>query len=294
MSIVDFSKDLIPFLELGVDDDFGNVDRIHASVEQFVKSYCGRAFESADFKEEFNHNDTPSIFLREIPVTKITKVALGTDDALRIWNTNTSTSAVINVSTTEVVLTYNGTDNSADLTFATNTTVTALATAINAVGSGWVAEAISDFGSYQSSGLLPRYGAEAINTTNIYLKVPAQALSNFELDPESGEITRLAGFLASPRRGQGHNMDYDYANSYYDSYYISTKIYVNYTGGYTAALMPGDLKLAVMKLVRFAYMKIEEESEGLTSYTVGDLSKDIEALPSDAMMILNSYRSWEV
>lgn len=301
MAIVDFAQDLIPFLELGVDDDFANVDRVHLSVEQFVKSYCGRSFESADFKQEFNHNDTSSIFLREIPVTKITKLALGTDEALRIYNTNADTSAVVNVDTTKVVLTYNGTDATETLTFAANTTMTAMATAINAVTSvsGWVAEAISNFGSYQSSELLPRYGAEAINTTNVYLKVPAQALSNFELDPESGEITRLAGFLASPRRGQGYGMDYDYANrfianSYYDSYYIATKIYVNYTGGYTEALMPKDLKLAVMKLVKFAYTKIEEESEGLTSYTVGDLSKDIEMLPSDAMLILNSYKSWEV
>ncbi len=303
MAIVDFTGDLLPFLELNVEDTYENVARIHDSVEQFVKSYCGRSFESADFKEEFNHNDTPSIFLREIPVTKIVKLALGTDDAIRIYNTNASTSAVINVDTTKIILTYNGTDATEDLTFATNTTMTAMATAINAVTSvsGWVAATVTDFDAYITSALLPRYGAEAINNTNVYLKVPAQALSNFELDPESGEITRLTGFLAEPRRGGGHGMDYDYANRCmsnshhnYGSYYISSKIYAHYTGGYTAALMPKDLKLAIMKLVKFFYQKIEEESESLTSYTVGDLSKDIETLPSDAMVILNSYRDWRI
>ncbi len=297
MAIVSFTNDLLPFLELDSEDTYANVERIHDSVEQFVKSYCGKSFELADFKEEFNHNDTTSIFLREIPVTKITKVALGTDDVLRIHNTNDSTSAVVNVDTTKIILTYNGTDATEDLTFATNSTLTAMATAINAVTSvsGWVAEAISDFGSYQSSALLSRYGAEAISNTNVYLKIPAQALSNFELDPESGEITRLTGFLAEPRRGDS---GLDYANRYMSnsngSDYISSKIYAHYTGGYTVALMPKDLKLAVMKLVKFFYQKIEEESESLTSYTVGDLSKDIETLPSDAMIILNSYKDWRI
>ncbi len=301
MSIVNFTNDLVPFMELESEDGYGNISRMHDSIEKFVKSYCGRSFESANFKEEFIHNDITSLWLTETPITKITKIALGTDDALRIWNTNTATTAVINVSTTEIVLTYNGTDDNADLTFATNTDMDAMVTAINAIGSGWQSEAVGSFGSYKTTELLPRYGAEAIDTTNVYLRVPAQALTNFDVDTESGEITRYSGFMGASRGTRGNSYIDGNQGFYSEQFNYNNpalahqmKIYAHYAGGYTAALMPKDLKLAVMIIVKAIYQRIEEESFSLSSYSISDIDKTIDTFPKEAVMILDSYKRWGI
>jgi hypothetical protein len=268
MAIVALS-DILNYMELSADDSYSNVSTIHNSVEEFVKDYCGRKFESAQYKETFFNNDTASLFLREVPITKISKVAIGTDDALRIYNTNSVTTAIVNVNSSVITLTYNGTDAADDLTFATNATIDAMVTAINAVGSGWVAEAMSDFSSYQSSELLPRYGAEAIDNTNVYLKVPAQALSDFDVDTDTGEITRVNGF---------YGMD----------------VCTTYTGGYGSSNMPEDLKLAVMQITKAFYQRIEEESSGIQEYSIGDIRKKMDVIPKEAMHLLNLHKHWRV
>ena len=267
MSIV-ASADMLDFLELAADDSFDNVARVQAGVEEYVKNYTGREWESADFKEEFLFNYGYSIFLKNTPITKITKIAVGTDTALTITNSNDETSAIVNVSTAGVVLTYNGSDTAGDYTFATNTTISALATAIGSAGSGWSATVTSGFSSYQSTELIPRYGAEAIKSTQVALYVPAQGLTDFTVEEETGEIFRGLSFENCP------------------------KVFANYTGGYSSVTMPADIQHAIMVMVKYVYGKLTSNRFGVDQCSVAGISAVFtkDGLPKEAEGILNMYR----
>jgi len=283
MSIVSLSTEVLPFLELSADDSFSNVARVQAGVEQYVKGFCGREFESTTYKEIHRDVDTESLFLKQFPVLTINRLSFGTDSALTIWNTNTDTSAIVNVSSTEIVLTYNGVDDSADLTFATNKTINSLVTAINAIGSGWTAEAVSGFGNYQSTELIKRFGAETIKSTRVSLKVPDTGIQNYEVDESNGEISFT-------KDTKFHSTNF----SGIRSFYMVPIVYCNYTAGYTSTTMPDDLKLAILKIIKLVYSRIEEELEGVTDFTVDKIRKSIDDLPADAIKILYLYKIWEI
>ena len=275
MSIVDLSTELLPFLELSADDSFGNVERVQDGVEETFKNFTGRKWESADFKEEFPCRDKRSIFAKNNPITKITKVAIGTDTALTITNTNTSTSAIVNVSAVGVVLTYNGSDTAGDFTFSTNATISALATAINSAGSGWTATVVAGFESYLSTELIPRFGAEAINSTVVNIELPAQGLSDYEVIVGTGEIYRAVGF-------RNISTGYLYAN----------KVFVRYTGGYSADDMPKDVKHAVMVMVSYIYKKLISGGFGVEQCSVAGITAKFteDGYPKEATDIARMYR----
>ncbi|MCK5617727.1 hypothetical protein KAR91_88500 [Candidatus Pacearchaeota archaeon] len=281
MSIVDFNTDLLPFLEASADDSFGNIARVQAGVEEYFKSFTGREWETGTFKEEtaYNHRDhRHSVFVNNPPITKITKVAVGTETALTITNTNTSTSAIVNVSNLGVTLTYNGTDTVGDFTFATNTTISSLATAINGAGSGWSATVTSGFESYLSTELVPRFGAEAIDSTDVEIKLPSQGLSNFEVNADTGEIYNLSGNSNGFRS--------------ISSGVLGSKIYVHYAGGYSTSTMPNDVKHAVMTMVSYIYKKLISGKFGIEQCSVAGISATFtkDGFPKDVMDTMNRHR----
>jgi hypothetical protein len=273
--------DTLSFLEMSADDSNANVARVQTGVEEFFKNYTGLEWESADFKEEFPFNESYSVFVKNTPITKISKVAIGTDTALSIKNTNTTTTAIINVSSTGIVLTYDGTDDGADLTFATNTTISSLVTAINAVGSGWEATATSGFSSYKSSELIPRYGAEAIDSNSVDIKVPSQALDNFDVNVNTGEIYRTGGFNNTK-----------ITDDVFSDMLSGGKIFVNYTGGYTTSNMPTDVKHFIMVVIKYIYGKLISNRLGIDQCNIAGISAVFtkEGVPKEVLDTLKMYR----
>lgn len=278
MSIVTLAE-LLKFLELSADDSNDNVARVQDGVEELFKNFTGREWESADFKEEFlyNRRNSLSVFIKNPPITKITKVAIGTDTALTITNTNTSTSAIVNVSGVGVVLTYNGSDTAGDFTFSANTTIADLVTAINGAGSGWSATATSGFESYLSTELIPRFGAEAIDSTDVEIKLPAQGLSDYEVVVGTGEIAFVNG---------SRNVFIPITNM------LDSKVFVNYTGGYLSADMPEDVKHAVMTMVSYIYKQLTDDRFGVEQCSVAGISAVFtkDGFPKEAMDIAKMYR----
>jgi len=242
---------------------------IRDAIEDWVQNiYCLRTFESTAFSEYHNGNGESKIFLDNYPVTDVTRVAMGRVNAMRVRNTNESTSASVGVTTTGLVLTLDGTADSTDVTFATNTTMTAMVATINGIGSGWEAVVEGSYGAWKSSELLLRFGASAIDSTWVYLSIPEDAEDEYEVYPDEGIIYLWKKFT------KGHR-----------------NIYVQYTAGYSSTTMPKDLKLGIKILIQSIYQKRAEQGFGLTQYTMGSISNVFrDGIPKEAEMLLFKYR----
>lgn len=243
------------------------VQDILDAVDQYVKNYCRKSFESASFREFKDGDGRNFVLLKEYPITDITRVAIGRRDAFRVRNTNTTTTASATCTRTGLVLTRNGTADSTCL-FATYTTLTTLAAAVSAL-SGWEGEvSSSEYASYLSTDLLEKYGLRCIDNNWVYFQIPETGEDDFQVDLDAGILT----LTANSSRG-------------------TKNVMVEYTAGYSSATMPEDLKSAVKIIVKDWYEKRNESGFNLSSYSIGGVSKTyLEHIPREAKKILDSYR----
>lgn len=265
MSVISYAE-----AEAFLDDELspGNLDfpLVCDAAEEFVKSYCRRTFDSASYIEYHDGRGLPELLLNNYPITALTRLSIGRRAALRVCNTNALTIASATVNSTGVVLTYNGTAST--FLFADYASLTLLQAAITAT-SGWSAELVNaEDACMLSTELCPAYGKSCINSREVSLEIPADAEWDFDIEPDTGVITRPSAFPAGSRN-----------------------IRVDYTAGYSEADMPEDLKLAVKVLVKDWWEKRAESSFNLGSYSVGGMRKEIlSSVPPEAMRILDSYR----
>ncbi len=267
---------------LGKDDtseEYSYYASVRNGVEKWVQNFCGRTFESTVYKERYDGGGFSKLVLKNYPVTSINRLALSKEDAMMVRNTGTSTHATVSVTSTGIVLTKDGTSNTS-VTFASNTTLQAVVNAINLIA-GWEAALVSPtFANYQSSELIPVMGLYCLKSTYVYLGIPYEAESDFDVDEESGIIT-LYGFGLESSRGV-----------YFP---IGTRnIFVYYTAGYTSTNMPEDLKLAIKTMCKILIKQIDEDTAGVRSYMTGrvsvtfDISPDYE-FPNPVMDILSKH-----
>lgn len=251
------------------DSEYEFLSPTHDSVEKFVSNYCNRVFESTSYtRSKYCGNGTSILYIDNYPLTAVDRVAIGNLDVIKVTNTNTTSSASVSVTSTGLRLVYNGTADTS-ITFASNTTMTAIVSAINAL-SGWSASLLnSTYGGYQSSDLIEWSGLSAIKSNWVYLKMPDEAEDYFEVDLGKGLIRKNSGWPS------GFN-----------------NIYIDYTAGYTTSNMPEDLKLAVKILTKYIYDRKEEESMGVAEYRAENLWGTFErdSMPKEARMLLNRYK----
>lgn len=270
--LVGFNQDHSAALTLTSDVEVGDptsiVSSIHTGVEAWIKRECRRAIESASFTEIYDGTGTDILFLKQYPITAITRVAVGRRNVISIYNSATYSTATVSVTSTGVVLTKDGVSDST-CTFASYTTMTTLTAAINAI-SGWTASVLGDYGNFASSELKPVYGLNCIENTMAYLHISDLALSDFEVYAEEGYIYNLALWT------KGHQ-----------------NISVDYTAGYSSSNMPEELKMAVKILVKLIYQQRQEESFGLTSFSLAGISETLDTIgiPVQAKRIIDSYRA---
>lgn len=269
MSIISYAE-----AEAFIDDELsaGNLDfpLLCDAADAWVKAYCRRDFESATYTEYYNGHGLPDLCLDQYPVTDLTRLSVSRRSALRVCNTNTLTTASATVTSTGVVLTYNGTAST--FLFADYATLTLLQAAINAT-SGWSAELQNSAeAAMLSTELCKAYGKSCINSQYVDLEVPDVAEYDFTLDTDSGILTRPVGFPAG-----------------------LANIRVDYTAGYAADDMPEDIKTAVKILVKDWWEKRSESAFNLANYSVGGMAKQIiSVIPPEARMILDAYRRMRV
>lgn len=242
-------------------------------IEAQIQKECRRNFESQTYVlERYSGTGSRKLFLRNYPITSIQRVAIGTLDMIRITNTNTGTIASVSVNSTGIVLNRDGSVDST-LLFADNLTLSAMVTAINAVGNGWTAELLNSlYSNYKSDSLIKKFGLSTIDTNYVYLQIPYDAEYDFEVDDQKGIIYHNISFFQ-----RGFN-----------------NIFVTYTAGYSSADMPNDLKMAIKILTKLYYEKNTNNTYGLQEYKVGDIAyrwlKDSATFPMEVQNIISKYR----
>ncbi len=258
--------------DLSAGDPSTILETIRDSVEDWMESYCHQTFESASYAKYYDGNGGQYLQLSDYPITALTRVASGRRSAIRVKNTADYTTASISVTTTGLVFTKDGTSDST-ITFASNTTMSAVVDAINVLGSGWSAVIESnEYSSFKSSELVEMFGKSAIDDTWVYLDIPDQAIDDFEVSPARGEIYRGMGWPDGNRN-----------------------IFVEYTVGYSSATMPKDLQLAIMIIVKAMYGRRTEELFGIGEYTAGGRGEisaifEVGDMPKEALAILSKYK----
>jgi len=253
---------------------------IHAGVEEAIKQYCHRTFDSTTYLHETHDgNDSMSIFLNQYPIISITQVAIGEMAGIKVKNTATDvTRATVTVAPDDTTMTLTvagGTSASTDtidLSDSSYDTLNEVVTQINTLSDGWSAKIYdSNYGSLLSSELLPvmahsvgsRGGTEAGWS---YLNIPSSVIS-VRFTAESAGIHYDVGFPSGFQN-----------------------VIVTYTAGY--ATMPGDLILAVYMWVKAVYSGLEDESFGIKSWRTGDISVTyaaaISQMPDESKTILDT------
>ena len=259
------AADVLKFLELAADDSFGGVAAIQAGVEASIKTYCRRNFESKTYKDIYS-DKINNIVLKDYPITSITKICKNVITPAYITNTNQYTSAIVNTTDTTIVLKYNGVTTAGNFTFATNTTMSSMATAISAAGSGWQCVVIAaQFDGVLTSEIVPMFGQSAIWNYRLPLLIPYIDFNDVDVDEVRGIIKRPGGFA-----GEFDN------------------VYVYYTAGYST--IPDDIQYAVKLWVKDVYTKQQEDAVGLKEYWFAGIRKYFEDIPAQVLIILNRHK----
>ena len=252
--------------DTAVGDPSDLVSSILTSSDKWVKEYCRRDFESATYSE-IHDGGCPYLFLKEYPITALSRISYGRDEVFSVNNTATSSYATCSCDGTNFNCNLNG--SGSDLALATYTTLTTLVAAINALGSGWVATlSSSEYGDYLSSEIINFYGLSCIDSDIAYVEIPSGSITDFELNPNTGQVK--------------HSFPSGFQN-----------IYVDYTAGYST--IPEDLKMAVKILVQFIYNKVQEDNLGNEYYSLGDVKKALTGeLPIEVKKILGGYKRYSI
>ncbi len=208
-----------------------------------IQVWCRRQFVSASYDQLFSGNSgdvSTDLYLREIPVTAIDRVATGPTTVIQIQNTGwpTTSRATVQVKdATNVILkrTASAATTTSNLAIGTYTTLSALVTAINALGNGWSATiAHSDYNTWATADLRTIQGVlSAINGATAELVIHTNEISDYDLDDE-------AGILVRPYWPRGWR-----------------NIRVQYTAGY--ATVPEDVQEACSIMVAGSYMQTKRD-----------------------------------
>ena len=266
---IGFTTDSLDSVSITSDREVGDpsdlVSSILTSTDKYVKGYCRREFESASYNETHD-GGVSSIFLNEYPITALSRVAQGRDEAFYVNNTATTSYASCSCDGTNFTCNLNG--SGSDLALGTYTTITTLVAAINALGNGWTATANSGYGDYLSSEIIDFYGRSCLDSDTAYVDIPSESLTDFIMNASTGEIKH-----AFPSGDQN--------------------IYISYTAGYSS--IPDDLQMAVKILVQYIYSKQQEDNFGNEYYSLGDVKKALtNEFPIEVQKILMSYKRFMI
>jgi hypothetical protein len=135
--------------------------------------------------------------LRNLPIASVERVAYGPSAVLRVTNSSTSNQrATIKVTSTgvELIRVASGVATTSTINFADQATLSALATAITALGNGWSAT-VNDVSNNlrASADLRALQGAFVAKDVDALLQLHVGELSAFSVDAERGLLTRDTG-----------------------------------------------------------------------------------------------------
>ncbi len=210
------------------------------------------------YTEYFDGAGDSQLIMPNYPITAVARVSIGSVQGLTLKSsTSDATHASVSVSTTGVTLTLSDGANAGSTThtFADNTTLADMATAIASNAGTWTASALDSLGSFRSSVLRPVGGLFCQNAEAI-LTIPDQAESDLRNVFDDGMIsldtsTGRHGFFGGAFHHGLRN------------------VYVEYTAGYTNSTAPGALKQTIMEIAGDIYAASAHDPS-LKSERLGD------------------------
>ena len=235
------------------------IDNLISRATKAIQNYTGRTLLETTFRQRYDSMNNAEIVLKEYPVTGIDFVSIGTTQALSIINTSSDAYRAafsIEDSTlsapTMTLEVYGGTnDGTSSITLSSHSTLSALITAINALGTGWTAAlAESELSTYDPIELFPTGKLECLDAF-AYPKIPLTALYGFKSRLEDG-------IIILPRT----------------TFHGVLNVTVKYTAGY--ANTPADLEQACIDQVKFMFDK-RIVNGSLKSEKLGDYSYKVMA-----------------
>lgn len=249
-----------------------------SAASQGIETYCDRSFASASVVEYRNGSESwraGYLSLNNYPVTSIARVAIEPKTCVLITCSSSNIQrATVNVTSEGLVLTTqaSGVESNTTLLFATYTTLSALATAISAIGNGWGCVVAPGYSLYGSSYLKAPQGALWCLNQPAEIELYTTELSNYRL-----ETSETTGTL------YGH-----FPNGFQN-------IEIRYTAGY--ATIPDSVQTATCMVVKALYdmskndAGMQSEKIGEYSYTRRALSGDFD-MPvfADARLLLAPYK----
>lgn len=255
-----------------------------SAASKAVQKFCRRDFTGTSYDEIYSGRGEQRLILRQYPILSVESVRYNLVTVLEISNTSASNQqARVSITSTGLSLkrVASATTTIDTLTFAANTTLTALATAINALGGGWSATVSVAFASYPSADLKGLQGA--LNAMNVVagLKLHADELSAYEIDAARGWLLRADN--------SGTWTDDDPCGLVWTLGEHNFRI--QYTAGYST--IPDDIQEAVAELIATWFAQrgqdlnlTTENISGARSYAASQTA----ILPSRIRQILEPYR----
>jgi hypothetical protein len=183
------------------------LNNLITAISDAIEKYCKRRFVSTAYDELYNGTGDRRIHLRQYPIQKVTSIRYRPVTVMKITNTvtaNVQARVLVKSTGLELFRTSAGvsTTVTAGLDWVTNPTITALTAAVNALGSGWSAQAVGDSNNYgnwpsadlyvpgsygdtlEGTGVLYSQGAlTAVNGINAELKMHTYELQGCQWDP---------------------------------------------------------------------------------------------------------------
>jgi hypothetical protein len=181
--------------------DDRTIDALIGACSDAIIKYCKRDFHLRSYDEAYDGNGDRRLLLREYPLVSVESVRYRPVTVMKITNTDTATNQQARVTVTRDGLILMRMASGAKIvdtsvTFSANPTLTSLALAVNALGTGWSAQVVGDgsgdYGLWPSSDLYvpPSYGggtqsqgALTARGQNAELKLHTYELAGYQWDP---------------------------------------------------------------------------------------------------------------
>ena len=257
-------------------DEDTTLDALIAAVSKTIENHCWRTFATTSYDELYPGNGGRELVLRNYPLVSVERVAHDPAPVLRVTNTSASVQrATVKVTATglELIRVASGVSTTSTILFVDQVTLSALATAITALGNGWSGSVVeSAFNLRASADLRALQGAFNAKDVNADLKMHTDELTAFSADAQTGILTRDDG--ASWYGGLHHWR-------------------IVYRAGYSA--VPDDAQEACAQWVAMLFWQTKRDP-GLASEAIsGSVARaPLREMPISVKLLLGPYRNWRV
>lgn len=234
-----------------------------------IQKYCRRSFYARTL-EELHDGGQETLVLRDYPVQSIAWVRCNPTTVLTIRNTASSnqraTVAVTSTGLTLVRVASGTTTTDTSVTFSGNATLSAVATAINALGNGWSATAASEYGLFASADLyIPPDLGDGTQSQGAYSAARGAAA---ELKLHVDELGDYQWYRTGILRRGGGALDDLWDHQGWARFPGGAGYYrVKYTAGYT--VVPEAVQEACATWVAYCYHRTERDPGLVGSFPSG-------------------------